>query len=176
MEIDKVEFLLKECLENLRFKQSSLIVSPNRSEQSFFFIKNGFLKQYYKIDDKKHVFRLIEQGDFCGSITNLYGDPNKYEFIETVSDVTLVKFDYVEAIKIINCNLELAIFFREIIEQLLYYQEKRIIKFLSLSPGERYQNFLKEDFSKFGKFSDTVLASYLGITKESFSRFRNRKH
>ncbi|MCZ8237631.1 MAG: cyclic nucleotide-binding domain-containing protein [Leptospiraceae bacterium] len=140
MKIEEVEDKLNGCYEYLNIKKFSKIVSPESSEASFFFIKSGYLKQYYNICKKNHVFRLLQKGDFCGSIAILYGDLNHYEFIETVSDVKLLKFNYTEAIKVIDSNLELSIYFRKILEYLLYYQEKRIIKFLSLSPKDRYKN------------------------------------
>jgi CRP-like cAMP-binding protein len=175
MKKDKIELLLKEFGETVYLKPKSKIISPDISNKFFFFIKSGYLKQYYLIKGKKHVFRLIEPHDFCESITILRGDKNNFEFIETISEVCLIKYEYNKVIKFINNDLELSNYFREVMEDFLYYQEKRIQKFLSLSPKERYLDFIKEDHEKFAKFSDITIASYLGMTKESLSRFRNRK-
>lgn len=175
MKNDKIEQLLRNYGEVLEFKPKSKIISPDNSAKYFFYIQSGYLQQYYQIKGKKFVFRLIEPNDFCESITILRGDKNNFEFIETVSKVSLIRYDYNKVISIINTNLEVSNFFREILEDFLYAQEMRIQKFLSLKPKDRYLNFVKEDHKKFGNFSDNMIASYLGMTKESLSRFRNRK-
>ncbi|WP_367899146.1 Crp/Fnr family transcriptional regulator [Leptospira sp. WS58.C1] len=175
MKKENIEILLKDNGEVLNLKPKSKIIKPDEFNKNFFFIKSGILYQYYIVKGKKHVFRLIEPNDFCESITILRGDKNNFEYIETITEVSLIKFDYNKLIKIMNNNLELSNFFREILEDFLYFQEIRIQKFLSLSPMERYQDFVRENYEKFGKFSDNIIASYLGMTKESLSRFRNRK-
>ncbi|HMV42063.1 MAG TPA: hypothetical protein PK079_12150 [Leptospiraceae bacterium] len=166
---------LTEFGELLCLKPKIKIVSPSLKDKSFFFIKNGYLQKYYSIKGKKHVFRLIESGDYCESFTVLQGEKNNYEYIETVSDTVIIKFDYQKSIIKINNSLMLSNFFKDLLSNFLFFQEKRILNFLALSPKERYKEFIETNYQKIGKYPDHIIASYLGITKETFSRFRNRK-
>ncbi|MDX1957731.1 MAG: hypothetical protein SFU98_04110 [Leptospiraceae bacterium] len=174
----KTELILNELNEygkSLSFKSKTKILSPNLKEKFFFYIETGYLQQYYLIKGKKHVFRLIEPNTFCESFTILNGEVNNFEFIETVSAVNLIQYDYQKLIHIIDSNLEVSNFFRELLGDFLFFQEKRILKFLAMNPRERYEEFIRNDYQKIGKFSDNIIASYLGMTKESLSRFRNKK-
>ncbi|MCZ8342314.1 MAG: Crp/Fnr family transcriptional regulator [Leptospira sp.] len=175
MELSKLLEVTKNASKSVEFPAKSVLISPNTKERVFFFVVSGQLQQYYKIKGKNHVIRLIDEGDFCESIRLLKFGKNAFEYIETVSKVSVIQFDYFFLRNLIEINTEISNFFREIIENYMLEQETRVINLISLSPKERYQNFIQSSHEKIGLFPDKILASYLGITKETMSRFRNKK-
>ncbi|GBF50447.1 hypothetical protein LPTSP4_19720 [Leptospira ryugenii] len=175
MNRERLERLLPGYGEPRTLRPKTKLIFPGHTEKQFFFILSGHLQQYYSIKTKKHVFRFIGPNDFCESITLLRGEPNTIETIETVTEVHLLQYDYTRVKEQMETNLELSNVFRKLFEDFLFYQERRIQKFLSLSPKERYLDFVREEHYAFGTFPDSAIASYLGMTKETLSRFRNRK-
>lgn len=61
---------------------------------------------------------------------------------------------------------------RKIIEQLFIEKHRREISFLSKNAEERYQSLFQRHPKFVQKISGKHLASYLGITPETFSRIR----
>lgn len=175
MEIFKLLEVTKNASKRFEFPPKSILISPKSKERLFYYVLSGQLQQYYKIKNKDHVIRLIDEGDFFESIRLLKFGKNEFEYVETVSQVSVIQFDYLILKPVIESNIEISNFFREIIENYLLEQETRIINLISLTPKERYKSFINSSYQKVGLYPDKTLASYLGITKETMSRFRNKK-
>ena len=80
-----IELLLNNYGEVINLKPKNKIIRPDDFNKNFYFIKSGYLYQYYIIKGKKHVFRLIEPNNYCESISTLRGEKNNFEYIETIT-------------------------------------------------------------------------------------------
>ncbi len=64
MEIFKLLEVTKNASKIFEFPPKSILISPKSKERLFYYVLSGQLQQYYKIKNKDHVIRLIDEGDF----------------------------------------------------------------------------------------------------------------
>jgi CRP-like cAMP-binding protein len=167
--------------EEVNFPKKSILISPEINSKYVYYILQGTLKQFYRIQRKnttsstkvkETIFRLIQEGDFCESATSLRGEGPSSDFVETFTEIKAIRISYLELQEKMKSDLSLANYVRQIIEDFYLEQEKRILSLLSLTPKERYNKMIESHSDWIGKFPDYAIASYLGITKETMSRFR----
>jgi len=169
----------------ISFQKKEILISPGYNSQFVFFILEGVLKQYYSILDssksksdkikteqREFVFRLIQEGEFCESATSLRNIHPSSDSIEDLSSGKAIQIYYPDLEVKMQSDIFLSNTIRRIIEDYYIEQERRILSFLSNSPKQRYDELIANHPEWIGKFPDYVIASFLGITKETMSRFR----
>lgn len=169
----------------ISFQKKEILISPGYNSQFVFFILEGVLKQYYSILDssksksdkikteqREFVFRLIQEGEFCESATSLRNIHPSSDSIEALSSGKAIQIYYPDLEVKMQSDIFLSNTIRRIIEDYYIEQERRILSFLSNSPKQRYDELIANHPEWIGKFPDYVIASFLGITKETMSRFR----
>ncbi|WP_343637462.1 Crp/Fnr family transcriptional regulator [Fluviicola sp.] len=137
------------------------------------FLVQGAMRQY-SVDDKgtEHIVRLsIEEwwvGDRESAINltpSIYNiDAWEESLVLTVTNADMIKLRQIPAIN----ELSLALDNKHAIAQ-----QKRVNAAISLSAEQRYAE-LKKNYPQFlERFPQHIIASYLGITKETLSRVRS---
>lgn len=181
---NSIEFI-SSLGKEVSFQKKEILISPGYNSQYVFFILEGVLKQYYSILDsskgkfdkikteqRELVFRLIQEGEFCESATSLRNIHPSSDSIEALSSGKAIQIYYPDLEVKMQSDIFLSNTIRRIIEDYYIEQERRILSFLSNSPKQRYDELIANHPEWIGKFPDYVIASYLGITKETMSRFR----
>jgi CRP-like cAMP-binding protein len=181
---NSIEFI-SSLGKEISFQKKEILISPGYNSQFVFFILEGVLKQYYSILDsskgksdkikteqREFVFRLIQEGEFCESATSLRNIHPSSDSIEALSSGKAIQIYYPDLEVKMQSDIFLSNTIRRIIEDYYIEQERRIFSFLSNSPKQRYNELIANHPEWIGKFPDYVIASFLGITKETMSRFR----
>ncbi len=127
--------------------------------------------------DKKgheHIVRFGIEGWWMGdSESYLLGLPTKYtvEMLED-SDVLLVSNDdYQRLLSTIPVVAEAT---KSIDKQSFVSNQNRIAASISMTAEERYEDLIKRYPTFIQRFSQNMIASYLGISPETLSRIRSR--
>lgn len=134
---------------------------------------SGLVKCYYLHEGKEVVLRLMTDGSavlgYSGFVT---GSPST-EFIECIKpcEGLLIPIEKIEAQRITNPKVDLM--FRYIAEQHYLSLERRLMMLHHKSAKERYRFFCEtmEDII-INETPMHCVASYLGVTPESFSRMK----
>lgn len=181
---NSIEFI-SSLGKEVSFQKKEILISPGYNSQFVFFILEGVLKQYYSIlgrsksksdkiktEQREFVFRLIQEGEFCESATSLRNIHPSSDSIEALSSGKAIQIYYPDLEVKMQSDIFLSNTIRRIIEDYYIEQERRILSFLSNSPKQRYNELIANHPEWIGKFPDYVIASFLGITKETMSRFR----
>jgi hypothetical protein len=128
----------------------------------------------YRVDDKglEHIVRLsIENWWVCDMESYLMLTPSKYciDAWEDCDVLLLTKANWVSQLNSIPAFNEMI---RKVDENFIIATQKRMAT-ISLSAEERYGE-LKENYPEFlQRFPQHIIASFLGITKETLSRIRS---
>jgi CRP-like cAMP-binding protein len=137
------------------------------------FIVNGAMRQY-TVDDKgvEHIVRLsIENGWASDRESYIRLTPSVYN-IDAWEDSTLLlitRFLYIERLSNIAAVNEMV---KRYDEDFAFTFQKRVSS-MFLSAEERYAELIKTNPEFLQRFPQHIIASYLGITKETLSRVRN---
>jgi len=165
---------------------SALFVSKRLRKRQYFlqegdvckyqaFVEKGLLRSY-TIDDKgnEHILQFASEGWWMADLSSyLTGEPS-FMNVDTLEDVELLlltKDSWEQAMK------ELPSFehyFRIIIQNHLVATQKRLLQSLAESAEEKYNRFLQIYPDCAARVPQHMIASYLGITRETLSRVRRQ--
>src|SRR5213075_2999918 len=139
------------------------------------FIVKGAMRQY-TIDEKglEHIVRLsIENWWVVDRESYVMLTPSIYN-IDAWEDsdvLLLTRADFLNRLSSIPSINEMT---RTMDENFAIASQKRVNAAISLSAEERYADLLKSYPEFFRRFPQHIIASYLGITKETLSRIRRQ--
>lgn len=126
---------------------------------------------YYEMGDGSHlVRRFFEVGDRCGSypaVVHANPTPDTFEALE---DSTILSIDYAELKKLMASHICWERMVRRALEKEVEEREARELELFSMSLEERYNSFRQRRPQIVKKVPKKLLASYLGVTPEAFSR------
>jgi CRP-like cAMP-binding protein len=94
--------------------------------------------------------------------------------IETLSPVTAIRFSAEELKTLVEESSAVERWLRKLTERAFIQVYDRINTLLTLSAPDRYKKFLKEEPYLLNMFSNYLVAGYLNVTPQSFSRIRKR--
>lgn len=154
-------------------KKGSILLKQGRMSNDSYLVLKGCLRIYYVINNEEKTTSFFTEME--GLIPNcvILKAPSEY-FISCVED---------SVITIMNPNVEAEIFMkfrkfeifcRILSEEMLAKQQTSLDTFKILTPEKRYIDLLEKKPDLIQRVPQNQLASYLGITPESFSRLKAR--
>ena len=140
----------------------------------FAFIVKGAMRQY-TVDDKgaEHIIRLLIENWWAvdrESYTNLTPSSYYIDAWEETDTLLVTKADYVEHLSSISAMKEMS---TRLDENHAFAFQKRVNAIISLSAEERYADLEKTYPEFLQRFPQHIIASYLGVSRETLSRARN---
>ncbi|OQP62265.1 Crp/Fnr family transcriptional regulator [Niastella populi] len=141
----------------------------------FGFIVNGAMRQY-SVDDKgaEHIIRLALEDWWVGdreSWTMLTPSIYNIDAWENTEVLLITKADLVLLSRAIPAFDEMV---RAIVENYTIAIQKRVNAAISMPADRRYADFACNHPDFLQRFPQHIIASYLGITKETLSRVRKQ--
>jgi len=165
--------IVRTVWEPRRLKKRQFFAEENKVCQYTGFVVKGALRQY-SVDDAgaEHILQLaienwwvVERDSFFNRI------PSKY-YIDAWEDCQLLvmhrdnldTFLKIPAVKTM---------FWEMNQKNQIASQKRLADAITVSASKKYENFQQQYPEFLQRFPQHLIASYLGITKETLSRLRN---
>jgi len=141
----------------------------------FAFILKGAMRKYY-VDEKgtEHIVNLFIENWWAGdteSFTML--SPSIYN-IDAWEDSEVLLITHENATKLTKLFPAFKEMLLKMDEKHKIATQKRITSSISFTAEKRYANFLDCHSDFLQRFPQHIIASYLGITKETLSRIRNQ--
>jgi len=138
------------------------------------FIVKGAMRQY-SIDDKgaEHIIRLFIENWWVAdreSYTMLTPSVYNIDAWEETDLLLLTRADYINRLSSIPAIAEMS---RKMDENYAIASQKRLNATISLSAEKRYADLANTYPEFLQRFPQHIIASYLGITKETLSRIRS---
>ncbi|SKB95261.1 Crp/Fnr family transcriptional regulator [Chryseobacterium balustinum] len=154
-----------------RFKKNEIIISEGEKVVNVFFVLSGLLRLFYTDEDnKQHIISFAMEDwwetDFQAFYTKGFATLTLESLEET--DVLSLSLDNFE--KLCNDLQKMERFFLRKSIAGHIGSEKRILSFLTLGARERYEYLLMQHPSLLQRLPKSLLASYLGVSRETLSR------
>lgn len=140
------------------------------------FVEKGLLRSF-TIDDKgnEHILQFSMQGWWASDLYSfLTSEPSAYN-IEALEDSELLlitKSSWDELLKKVPTFER---YFRILIQNNLIATQRRLMGSLSETAEEKYERLVAESPSLLQRVPQHMIASYIGMTRETLSRIRSQR-
>ena len=171
------EELITTAFRYKKVRRNQVLVQPPDIAMYEHFVVRGCLVQYY-LDDNgiQHTLLFAPEGWWTTDLPSfLTGQESKYH-IEALEDSELLIISKQLLDKLLVKIPALNNFFRVLYQNAVMAQEERLLNVLSTKVEERYLRFVKKYPQLQNRIPQYLIASYLGVTPEFFSKVKSRIH
>lgn len=157
-----------------KLKKNQFVVQEGQLVESDFFILNGCLKSYSTdANGKEHIIQFGMQDWWITDYQAYYNQTRATVNIDCIEESELLCLSYTNREKLCAEMHKMEHFFRKKTNKRNVALQRRILSLLSSNAKERYDKLLEEYPQLFQKVPKQLIASYIGVTRETLSRFRS---
>ncbi|MFC4213359.1 Crp/Fnr family transcriptional regulator [Pedobacter lithocola] len=155
------------------FKAKHILLQPGETARRIYYIKEGFLRAY-NVDEngKECTSWLMGANDLMISVYSFFTQRPADEYIEVLADCILQSISYHQLQSYYADFREGNYIGRVLTEKYYILSEERSIFMRTKTPEERYKILLQQHSQIEQLTTQSNIASYLGITRETLSRIR----
>ena len=156
------------------FSKGIFLLKEGQISKDAYFVVNGCIRNYELIDGEEKTLDFYTENQSAANFNSLANSiPSKQNFV-CIEETTVAVINSKKEQKLYKMFPRFETFCREGMEQMMGTQQEEFLKFLRLTPEERYLNLLNERPNLINRVPQYQLASYLGIKPETLSRIRKR--
>lgn len=156
------------------FKRHQFIVQEGQLVEYDFFVLNGCLKSYLTdANGKDHIIQFGLQDWWITDYEAYYFQTKATVNIDCIEDSELLCLSNKNREKLCAEMHKIEHFFRKKTNRRNVALQQRILSLMSVSAKERYDKLLQQYPQLFQKVPKRLIAQYLGVTRETLSRFNS---
>lgn len=167
--------ILSACLTELELKKNEPLLKEGEVCTSVFFITAGICKSSYNLDGKEINTAFYFQNDFATNVKSLRTAEKSEYSIKACEKTRVTRIDKTNLLQAYNQSHQIEAFGRKVLEVITAKQEEHADSFKILTPKQRFDALVSQHPDFLQKVSLTQAASYLGVSRETLSRFRATK-
>lgn len=164
--------ILLSCMTEREFKRNELLLEAGKISNSVFYISSGLCKACYNQNGREINTEFYFENDFASNIKSLTQSAKSDYSIKAVERSVVVQFDKIKLLEAYSKSQQIESFGRKVLELCMAKHEAQANNFKLLTPKQRYENLITNRPDFLQRVSLTQMASYLGISRETLSRFR----
>lgn len=169
---------LEEFCDSLKvwnFNKKALIFDYQALHQHVLFVNKGLARAYYiNQDGNEHTAWFCQEGEFITDYPAFLAQTPSYYLFEALEATTVVALPKSAMERGYQQFSLLQKYGRLIAEGILSLQQTRIESFLFKTAKERYLELLENEVDLVNRISQGLLASYIGIERQSLTRIRKQ--
>jgi len=155
-----------------KYKKHQFLVQECEDVSNDFFVLEGCLKAYHVSQDGKEHILQFALPDWWICDFNAYFNQTKATLnIDCIEDTEVLCLSLYNREKLCSEMHKIEHFFRRKSNAGYIALQQRILSMLNNNPQERYEKLLQLYPSLFQKVPKKLIASYLGVSRETLSRF-----
>jgi CRP-like cAMP-binding protein len=137
------------------------------------FIVKGLLRSY-TVDEKgnEHVLQFASEGWWLADLSSYLNNEPSFLNMDALEDVEILLLSKTSWESAMEKIPALEHYFRIIIQNHLVTTQKRLLESLSETAEEKYNRFIKIYPDCLHRLPQHMIASYLGVSRETLSRIR----
>ena len=169
------EELIKNTFQLKKLRKKQYFLQEGDVCKHIGFVVKGSLRQY-SVDNKgvEHIVHLYIENYWAGDReSSIMLTPSKYN-IDAWEDTELLIITRAEMLHLMSRIPALAEMIRVMDERNAIANQRRLNSTLSNSAEKRYEEFAENHPQFIQRFPQHIIASFLGITKETLSRIRKQ--
>ena len=168
---EEFEYVLSH-FETKKLKKHQFLIQENETVEKTYFVINGCLKAYH-IDSagKEHILQFALQNWWITDFQAYFNQTKSTLFIDCIEESELLSITLEKAEKLCSEMHKMEHFFRKKSNSGYVALQQRILSMLNNNPKEQYDKLLFQNPILFQKVPKKLIASYLGVSRETLSRF-----
>lgn len=137
------------------------------------FVNKGVLRSY-TVDNKgsEHILQFALEGWWMADLYSFLTNEPSLFYMEALEDVELLLITHDAWESLLSKNPKFEHYFRLLIQNNLIATQRRLMGSLSETAESKYLKFIKSQPECLQRVPQHMIASYLGITRETLSRLR----
>ena len=155
-----------------RFKKHQYLIQEGDASVYAYFVNSGLLKLVYSEESgKQHIVSFAWEDWWESDFTAFYTQHKATMSLECLEDTEVYCFTYEGYQNICNTIQKMERFFLVKANFGFLSAQRRILSLMTSSAQERYDQLLEQYPSLFQRLPKSVIASFLGVSRETLSRF-----
>ena len=153
------------------YKKHQCLIREGQPVRFAYFVLSGLLKLVYTDDNGKyHIVSFAIEGWWGSDFQALYGGTNATMSLISVEDTEVLCLSVGGYQTLCNGLRKMERYFLNEANACHIEAQERILSLLTTSAKERYEQLLHQSPSLLQRVPKTLLASYLGVSRETLSR------
>lgn len=155
-----------------KFKKHQFLIQEGNPVPNDFFVEKGLLKAYFVNNNgKEHIMQFAMEDWWICDYQAYFKETHATLNIDCVEDTEVLCLSLANREKICADLHKIEHFFRRKSNFGYVALQQRILSLLNNNAQERYEQMLRQYPSLFQRLPKTLIASYLGVSRETLSRF-----
>jgi CRP-like cAMP-binding protein len=173
-DIDQLDYVLAS-FRHVQTKRNEQLLQQGDTCKFVYFVAKGCLQVYiYDSDFNETTRDIVTEGNWCSELISFGSGNPATENIRTVEACDLFAIDRQNFQKMIETVPQFDKVYRQILEASYANSVYRINTFVSMTALDRIKWLMNYRPRLMTRLSSKLIASYLGISKETFSRLKAR--
>lgn len=160
-----------------KLKKHQFLVQSGNVVACDHFVISGLVKAYFTADDgKQHILQFGMEDWWITDYQAYFGQTPATLDIDCLEDTEVLCLPFVNREKLCADLHKIEHFFRKKSNSGYIALQRRILTLMNNSAKERYEQLLQQYPSLFKRVPKTLIASYLGVSRETLSRLSKNFH
>ncbi|MBW8523243.1 Crp/Fnr family transcriptional regulator [Chryseobacterium chendengshani] len=157
------------------FKKREMIINENDQVNHVYFIVSGLLKLFYTDNEaKEHIISFSMEDWWESDYAAFYTQTKATQSLQCLEDTIVLKLSLEGYYHLLNDVPKMTDFFLKKAVGGHISSQRRILSLMTMNAKERYEQFIKFYPSLIQRIPKTVLALYLGVSRETLSRLESK--
>ncbi|CDF80268.1 transcriptional regulator, Crp/Fnr family [Formosa agariphila KMM 3901] len=154
-----------------KYQKNEFLIKQGKSADHCYFVVTGLLKLFYDDKDgKQHIISFAMEDWWESDFAAYFSKTKANMSLQCIEDISVFSLSLESYHKLCTKIPKMERFFLQKSISGQIASQNRILSFLTSNAKERYEQLLKQYPLLFQRVPKTLLASYLGVSRETLSR------
>ena len=154
------------------FKKGDFVLRAGEVEKNFYFVHTGVHRLFGDKNDEEINVGFAYHGDYSGAFDSFLSQKPSDFYIESITDSDVLYINYTDMMHYFDKYRSVERWGRLFNAEMLIAMARRQMEARSYSAEEKFKRLFDQSPQIFQLVPQKYLASYLGMTPETFSRLR----
>jgi CRP-like cAMP-binding protein len=162
------------CFKKVQIERDGFYVNEGDVCKKAAFIKKGIFKLYYNLDGVERIMLFFKENQFVTDYYSFLTQTPSKRPIQAIEDSIVYNITYNDFQKLFDKSKKWERVGRMLAERAYIYSVQRANRIIHDDPDTRFMTFLKEYPTLLQRVPQYMIASYLNMTPETYSRVKKR--
>lgn len=166
--------IFTESWEPFTFEKNSIVTDIGQTERYFYYVHEGLMRGYFIKDGVEYNMGFSYNGEYSGVYDSFIGQQPATWTLETINSSKGLRIEYKKLMVLVDDHKFMERWLRLFYQQVLVGFGIFTKSILADSAEEKFNRLIKQSPHVVQMIPQKHLASYLGMTPETFSRMKKK--